>query len=322
MKTAISFNTVNRNTSGPGAFMRAAKWYWDEITDMAAAAGFDSIALPMVPNTFNDARSGAPICTGALNSQYGTTEQYGKSLKERGITSVSSMMISGQSLLDSMFENEVPMKEFFEKFYDYAKDVCKALKILGGDYLIVSPTPAFGPLSQIIGGDKKSLEKFLKDAAACVNKIGCMTAEAGIRTCVKNDFWTLTHGEHIREFMELTDKECVYYAPDTAQLQIAGADCCSLIDAYADRIPCVIFTDTKYADTTDNYKSNSPEYPQSGPMQRCYHDLGYGNVDFSSIYACLKQHHFDGTIILESRYSLDVPRAILRTRTFWNRLNK
>lgn len=322
MKTAVSFNTVNRSTSGPGAFMRAAKWYWDEVTDMVAAAGFDSIALSMVPDTPNDARNGAPVCTGALNSQYGSAEQYREFLKERGITSVASMMISGQSLMDTMFENGTSMNEFFEEFYDYAKDVCKALNILGGDCLIVSPTPAIGPLSQAIGDNREALEHFLKDAADCVNRIGRMSAETGIRTCIKNDFWTLIRGERIREFMELTDKDCVYFAPDTAQLKIAGADCCALINTFADRIPCVLFTDTKYTDTTGSYRSISPEYPQSGPMQRCYHDVGHGDVDFSSIYTCLKQHHFDGTIILESRYSLDIPKAILRMRTFWNRLSK
>ncbi len=322
MKTVISFNTINRSTSGPGAFMRAAKWYWDEVTDMAAAAGFDSIALSMVPDTPNDARNGAPVCTGALNSQYGSVPQYRDFLKEHGISSVSSMMISGQSMMDTMFENGTSMNEFFQLFYDYAKDVCEALKTLGGTFLIVSPTPAIGPLIQATGADDRKLEQFFREAADCVNQIGRMSSDTGIRTCVKSDFWTLLRGRNIQNFMELTDRDNVYFVPDTAQIQIAEADCCALIDALTDRISCVIFSDTRYVDTTDNYRSISPEYPQSGPMQRCYHDVGYGSVDFSRIYTRLQQHHFDGTVILESRYSLDVPRAILRMRTFWNRLNK
>ena len=30
MKAVASFGIVNADTSGPGAFLRAAKWYWDE----------------------------------------------------------------------------------------------------------------------------------------------------------------------------------------------------------------------------------------------------------------------------------------------------
>ena len=46
MKAVASFGIVNADTSGPGAFLRAAKWYWDEVTDMFAAAGFSSIMIP------------------------------------------------------------------------------------------------------------------------------------------------------------------------------------------------------------------------------------------------------------------------------------
>ena len=34
MKPVASYGIVNADTSGPGAFLRAAKWYWDELTDM------------------------------------------------------------------------------------------------------------------------------------------------------------------------------------------------------------------------------------------------------------------------------------------------
>ena len=37
MKAVASFGIVNADTSGPGAFLRAAKWYWDELTDMFPA---------------------------------------------------------------------------------------------------------------------------------------------------------------------------------------------------------------------------------------------------------------------------------------------
>ena len=322
MKTTVSFNTVNRNTSGPGAFMRAAKWYWDEVTDMVAAAGFDSVTLNMVPDTPNDARNGAPVCTGALNSQYGSASDYLAFLNDRGIHEVSCMTISAQSLMDTMFENGTSMDHFFDEFYRYAEDVCKALKILGGTILLVSPTPAVGPLTQYIGDDAAAVDQFLRDTASCLGRIGEMSDSMGIHTCIKNDFWTLVRGEKIRDLLNQLDPAYISFAPDTAQLKIAGADYLRLIDEYADNMKCVFLTDTRYEDTTENYRSISPEYPQSGPMQRCYCDLGYGTLDFAAVFASLKKHGFDGTVVLESRYTLDVPKAILRMRTFWNRLQK
>ena len=319
MKTAISFNTVNRDTSGPGAFARAAKWYWDELTDMIAAAGFDAVVLSMIPDSFNNVRCGAPICAGEFRQVYGSAENYLAYLNEKGIKNVEAMMISGQAMLDSMFESGISMANYFAEFHKYAEDVCNVLHILGGQLLLVSPTPAWGNLLQILDGPA-ALEKFEDDAAACLNKIGAMSQKMGIRTCVKNDFWTLMRGNGIRAFMEKLDRSLVSFAPDTAQLQIADADPVELIDAYGKDLHCICLTDTKYKDQVENYKSISPEFPQSGVLQRCYCDLGYGNVDFEAVYNTLKAHNFDNLVVLESRYTLNVPRAILRMNTFWKRL--
>lgn len=321
MKTAVSFNTIHRSNSGPGAMLRGAKWYWDEVTDMVAAAGFRSIALQMNPNTPTDARNGAPICTDELRQVYGSIAGYRSYLKEKGIEEVSALMISGQNLLANMQETAVPIEAFFTELYAHAEDVCDVLRVLGGQLLLVSPTPAWGNLLQILDGPA-ALEKFEDDAAACLNKIGDMSQKMGIRTCVKNDFWTLMRGSSIRAFMEKVDRSLVSFAPDTAQLQIADADPVELIHAYGKDLHCVCLTDTKYKDQVENYKSISPEFPQSGALQRCYCDLGNGDVDFGAVYRALQAKDFDGLVILESRYSLNIPRAILRMRTFWNRLTR
>ena len=76
VKVVASFGIVNADTSGPGAFLRAAKWYWDELTDMFAAAGFGSVMIPMLPNTENVSRNGAPICTASIKTRFGSPEAY------------------------------------------------------------------------------------------------------------------------------------------------------------------------------------------------------------------------------------------------------
>ena len=288
---------------------------------MVAAAGFTSIALQMNPNNAMDSRNGAPICTDELREVYGSVANYLAYLNEKGIESVSTIMISGQSMLGRLEETSMPIDVFFTEFYNYAEDACEALRELGGDVLLVSPTPAWGPLLQILGSEE-ALQKFEDEAALCLNKIGAMSASMGIRTCVKNDFWTLMRGNGIRAFMEKVDRALVSFAPDTAQLKIAGADAVELINEYSDGLCCVCMTDTKYQDQVENYKSISPEFPQSGPQQRCYNDLGYGDVDFPAVYQAMVDQKFDGLVVLESRYSLNIPKAILRMRTFWNRLTK
>ena len=322
MKTAISLNTINRDTSGPGAFMRAAKWYWDEVTEMIAAAGFTSLMIPMVPNTENVARNGAPICTASIKTRYGSGSGYLKYLNEKGIADVAAMSVSAQSLLDSLFETGLPMEDFFDEFYRHAEDVCTMLKELNGTVLMISPTPAIGPLLQVLCNDKKKLDEFYSDTMTCLNRIGAMCKEKGVNACIKNDFWTFAHGAHIEDFLSLVDTSLVGFVPDTAQLAIADADYVKLTEKYADIIPCMSFTDTRYQDVTENYKSISPEYPQDGPIQRCYCDLGYGNINFKATYQSMKKTDFDGVVVLESRYTLDVPKAILRMRTFWTNLTK
>ena len=45
-------------------------------------------------------------------------------------------------------------------------------------------------------------------------------------------------------------------------------------------------------------------------------------VVHESLGIYLKAEGFDGPVLLESKYSLDIPKGILRMRTFWNRLEK
>ena len=78
------------------------------------------------------------------------------------------------------------------------------------------------------------------------------------------------------------------------------------------------FTDTKFKDELDVYKTISPEFPGWTQAAELYYDLGYGNMDFTEIYKILRNADFDGPVILDSKYSLDIPKGILRMRTFWN----
>lgn len=322
MKAVASFGIVNPDTSGPGAFLRAAKWYWDEVTDMFAAAGFSSIMIPMVPNTENVSRNGAPICTASIRTRFGSAGGYLKYLNDKGIDNVEVIQISAQSQYNSLFETGLPIEQFFDEFYKHAADVTDALVELKGSTLLVSPTPGIGFLNQIFAGDETKIAGFMDDAAACMNRIGAYCQNKQINMVIRNEYWTLMRGANIDAFIEKLDANLVSYAPDPAHLFIAGADPVTYFEKYAGQAKAVCFTDTKFEDELKVYKSISPEFPQEGRQQRVYYDLGYGGMDFDRIYEILKKADFDGPVVLDSKYSTDIPKGILRMRTFWNNLEK
>lgn len=322
MKAVASFGIVNADTSGPGAFLRAAKWYWDELTEMFAAAGFTSIMIPLVPNTENVSRNGAPICTAAIKTRFGSPEGYRRYLNECGIDNVEVVGVSAQSLYNSLFETGLSMDQFFDAFYDYAMDAAEALVDFKGSTLLISPTPGIGFLKQEFSGDEGKIASFTKDAATCMNRIGKACKEKGINAVIRNEYWTTMRGEKVRDFIKDLDPEAVTYAPDPAHLYCAGADYRKLYEEYASQAKAVCFTDTKFTDQQKAYETISPEFPQDGESQRVYYDLGYGDIDFPELYKVLKESSFDGPVILDSKYSLDIPKGILRMRTFWNKLEK
>ena len=322
MKPVASYGIVNADTSGPGAFLRAAKWYWDELTDMFAAAGFTSVMIPMVPNTENVSRNGAPICTASVKTRFGSPAGYLAYLNDKGIENVEAIGVSAQSMYNSLFETGLPMEKFFDGFYEYAMDAAEALAELKGSILLASPTPGVGFLEDYFGEDRKKEEQFFAEAAAAMNRIGEAVRGYGIQLAVRNEYWTMMRGTKIDQFLELLDPEKVSFAPDPAHLYIAGADYLDYFKRYAGQAKAVCFTDTKFTDEQGAWKTISPEFPQDGAAQRVYWDLGFGGMDFDAIYKMLLEAGFDGPVLLDSKYSLDIPKGILRMRTFWNNLLK
>jgi sugar phosphate isomerase/epimerase len=322
MKHVISYGIVNADTSGPGAFLRAAKWYWDELTDMFAAAGFKAVMIPMVPNTENVSRNGAPICTASICTRFGSPAGYLEYLNEKGIDCVEIIGVSAQMMYNSLFETGLPMEKFYDGFYDHAMDCAKALKELGGSTLMISPTPGIGFLNIAFNSDENKIKDFYDEAAKCINKIGKDCKEIGINAVVRNEYWTLARGTEIDDFMSKLDKDAVTYAPDPGHLYIAGADYNAVFDKYLGQAKLISFTDTKFKDEQEAYKTISPEFPQTGSSQRVYYDLGFGDIDFEGIYGKMKSAGYDGVVLLEPKFSLDIPKGILRARTFVNRLEK
>jgi sugar phosphate isomerase/epimerase len=298
---------------------RYNKPFWDEILDMIGTSGFTAIEIPMVPDDFNSARSGAPICVGELNGKYGSPEGFLADLNYRGIDKVCSMSISAQSMWANMQDRGVPIEELYPELYAHAENVLDALSRVGGEALIVTPTPCIGDLNLAFGGDKSCFDKLAHECFETINKISKKSAEYGIRTYIRNDFWCLAHGDMADAFLAELDPS-VGYAIDLAHLNISKVDALEKIKKFKDRIGFIRFSDTRYVDEINNFANRAPEYPQTGRFQRCFCDVGYGNVDLKGVYALLNELGYQGTVVLESKNTLDCPRGILRAKTFWNRL--
>lgn len=117
-------------------------------------------------------------------------------------------------------------------------------------------------MDQVFHGDEGKKEKFLADAAECMNRIGEACKENKIHFAVRNEYWTLVRGTKIDSFMENLDTGLVSYAADPAHLSIANADYLEYFKKYAKQAKAVCFTDTKFEDELDVYKTISPEFPR------------------------------------------------------------
>jgi inosose dehydratase len=210
-----------------------------------------------------------------------------------------------------------PYPLFFEIFKGLARESLAFARQIGAEGLVVSPTPEIGILMDLMEGMgiDECKAQYLPQITELVDGIGAEAAQYGIQVAVRNEFWGLLRGTGIEDLLSETDAKNVLFSPDLAQLAIAGADPGELIRKYAGRIAFVHFSDTWYVDEGDNYMSKSPEAPVAG-AQRVYCDLGDGMIDVPACHRALREAGYDGWVLCGSKSTLNVYRALLKTRWY------
>lgn len=320
MKFGCSLELVNMRTSGPNFIIKQSKFYWIELFKMISAVGFKGIELPYNPYSsepifFEIGRCGMPISTFAVNSKYGSIRSFFELLNDIGIEEVTSVHISANEILQEILASDGNVGRFFSMYQSLADEAMEFLIEIGGEGLVITPTPEIGLLSRHMGrGGGEWQQDFMSRTVNALNTIAGVAAEKNIRVAVKNEYWGLTRGASLNEFMGRLDRR-ICYSPDLAHIVIAGADPVETITGYKERLGFVRFSDTTFEDVEDNFKKIDPETPVKG-KQKVYCDLGEGAVDIPGVYGLMRQSAYDGWVICESKMTLNVPRALLKMRWY------
>lgn len=305
MKFGMSMELVDLHRQEPNRNRRESKYFWDELFELVAAAGFDSIELPYEMKWDFGGRSGIPLTRRSVNIKFGNAQGFLAELKKKGINNISGLHFD-----PSLFAGD-NQEAYFGAFEHFASEALSFAAELGCDYLTLTPTPAIGA----IGGICSDETAFLERTAALINRLA---ESSSVRICVKNEYWTLLRGERLHAFIkQLSDK--VYYGIDTANLAIAGLDPVKFIAGCAGRIGSVQLTDTAFVDDGEYYKQPMPEFP-AGRATQVFRDFGQGEIDFSAIIPALEKAGFDGRLVVCSRQTRDICRALLRARYYADRL--
>jgi len=309
MKYSFSLGTT-------GCESYLALWYWNEMAEMIGVCGYEGLEIPFQAWSFNGARGGAPVCAAAIRAKYGSAANYQKFLQDCGIAEgLSGLHISGQNILLSMLEGNVPREQFFDSMTALAEETIGVLSEAGSRNLIISPSPMFGMTMGVFHGSE-ILDSFEDRTAETIAKIAEKAAESGITVSVRNEFYGLFRGEQVDSLMDKLP-ETVLYSPDLAQLHIAGVDPVSMIRKYSGRLACVKMDDTEFVDRTGCFATPLPEAPQEeGAPQRVYCTFGNGDVDKDGAYQALKDAGYDGWMVMETKEAFRIEKAMMKMQAY------
>lgn len=313
MNMSFSAEAVDLHHQAPNRNKRESKYYWDELYTLIHAAGFRQIEFPYEPKWDFGGRSGIPLTVRSVTVKYTSVENYMEFLKGKGIEGISCIH------LDPTLFCSGNMMMYFGGLKHYAEEAIQFAKAAGTEAFTLSVTPTYYAVSSLLqdGESMGELEKeFLKKTAEVIDELAIYAEKAGVKLCLKNEYWTLVKGDSIEEFADRL-KGPVYLDIDTANLQIAGTDLAAFIRRNRERIGVVHFTDTAFSDDQEAYKQVMPEYPAKAAT-KVFRDIGQGTVDLRAVYDALQEVGYDGQVVFNCRHSYDVCRSLLRTRYYIN----
>jgi inosose dehydratase len=164
----------------------------------------------------------------------------------------------------------------------------------------------------------------IKIAAECWSKVGEVTKAAGVQTAMHIDFLCgIGNESDIEKLLDGSDPENVGFAMDTAELTIAGIDPVKFYEKHYSRINHLHFKDAITTDTLNEYKEPNAEidyWPTQlvvagakSNIDRWYFEMGTpgGLVDFPALLNAMKQHGYDGWVVVESDQSPHVEESVM-----------
>ena len=320
MQFGCSIEMVNMLSSSQNFFNKFSKSYWLTLFKHMAATGFKGIELAYNPYSsdpmaFEIGRCGVPISRFAINAKYGSVSEFMKMLRDFGIDEVSSVHIKAGDTLLELTSTEKDAGNLFEEFIKLAKEAIDFACEIGAKGLVISPTPEIGWLEKHFNiSNAEAEEQYIVKTIEMMNDIIKIASEKNIEIAVRNEYWSLFRGNGIERLMSSIDSSCLY-SPDLAHLEIAHCSAEEMISKYSKKLGYIVFSDSEFVDSYDNYKKINAEIPVKGP-QRVFCDLGCGKVDLKGIYKKLQDLQYDNWIICDNKKTLDVQKALLDTRWY------
>lgn len=311
MGGCFSLEVVDLNIQAPNRNKRESKYYWDELYGLVSAGGFDTIEIPYEPKWDFGGRSGIPRTLRSINIKFGSVKGYLEHLAESGIKGIECVHMDPTLFCSGAAEM------YFGVFGHFAEEAIGFAKEAEANAVTFTVTPPKFAINTLVLDAQDRDAAFLEKTAGLVEMLAKKANEAGLKLCLKNEYWGLLAGEKIVNFVNGL-KEKVYLDVDTANLQIAGVDVAKFIEENKEMIGVVHFTDTAYVLDEEEAAAALPEHPMKAAT-KVYRDLGDGNVDFVAISKALDAANYEGTVVYNCKNSYDVCRSILRTRRYINK---
>jgi inosose dehydratase len=187
------------------------------------------------------------------------------------------------------------------------------LAAVNSKFLVVRPMLSWWKANPVT--DEK-----IKAAADCWNKVGKMASSYGVKILMRIDWLCAANNtKAIELLMAETDPATVGLCINTGELAMVGIDPIALYKKYADRVGLLQLKDARTADTLEEFKKPFAEdIKKNGgerKIDRWFWEMGRteqaGLVDFKGLMKAIRDHGYDGWIVVESDQSSDPAASVL-----------
>ena len=227
MNICFSTEAVDLDRQAPNRNRRESKYFWDELYRLISAGGFGSIELPYEPKWDCGGRSGIPRTKRSIAVKFGTAAEYLEHLRANGIDGVDCIHFN-----PALFcQGALPM--YFGAAAHFGEEAVAFASELGCRTVAVSATPPVYAVRKLLADGSE--EAFLEQTAGMLETLAGKAREAGVRLCLKNEYWGLLRGGAVTAFLDRFDGR-VFLDLDTAHLAIAGADALAVLEANRNRL--------------------------------------------------------------------------------------
>jgi inosose dehydratase len=184
-----------------------------------------------------------------------------------------------------------------------AREAMKFLADFGARHLVV-----FSPSRADVS------EAAFREMCARCNQIGEAAGEMGFTAGLHNHLNQMAESPaEVERCLALTDPKLFGFSPDTAHLQLAGADVVALLARHMGRIRFLDYKDARWTTPAKDWVEDSgkvlPKDSAGAKFLASIYDLGDGEIDFPACHRILKKAGYRGWICVDLDTARQGPRV-------------